>query len=159
MRLASSGIGAAIGSLKGFAEELISGGDSLTSFAQHIPIFGSSLSMLTGVMDKSFQSFQSMATSGADFGYSLASLRSTAAEARLPLETFSSMVAQNSEMLAAFGGNVTRGAKQVAGMTDALGTDLRTELQMMGLSFEEINEQMSMSAYLNRAGSRTSSQS
>lgn len=159
MRLAAGGIGSAIGSLKGFAEELISGGDSLTSFVQHIPIFGGALSMLTGVMDKSFQSFQSVASSGADFGYSLSALRSTAAEARLPLETFSSMVAQNSELLAGFGGNVTRGAKQVAGMTDALGTDLRTELQMMGLSFEEINEQMSMSAYLNRAGSRTSSQS
>ena len=158
MRLASSGIGAAIGSLKGFATELLAGGDSLTSFAQHIPIFGSSISLLTGVLDKSFNSFQSVATSGADFGYSLSALRSTAADARLPLETFSSMVAQNSELLAGFGGNVTRGARQVAGMTDALGTDLTEELLKMGLSFEEINEQMSMSAYLNRSGSRTSTE-
>ena len=74
MRLAANGIGSAIGSLKGFAQELVSGGDSLTSFAQHLPIFGSSLSLLTGVLDRSFQSFQSIATSGAVFGYSLADL-------------------------------------------------------------------------------------
>lgn len=154
LRLASSGIGAAIGSLKGFAEELISGGDSLTSFAQHIPIFGSTLSMLTGIMDRSYVSFQSMAKSGGDLGYDLESLRTTAAESRLSIEEFSSFVAQSSTMLAAFGGTVSIGAKQVAGMTDALGNDLRTELQMMGLSFEEINESMAMSAYLNRTGSK-----
>jgi hypothetical protein len=154
LKLAASGIGAAIGGLKGLAEELITGGDSLSSFVQHIPVFGGTLSMLTGIMDRSYVSFQSMAKSGGDLGYDLEKLRTTAAESRLNIEEFSSFVSQSSTMLAAFGGTVSIGAKQVAGMTDALGKDLRTELQMMGLSFEEINESMAMNAYLNRTGSK-----
>ena len=153
-KLASAGIGAAIGGLKGFADELLTGGDSLSSFAQHIPIVGSTLTMFTGILDRSYQSFQSMATAGADFGYSLADLRSTAAASRLPLEEFSAMVAQNTQMMAGFGGTVTQGARQVAGMTDALGSDMLTQLQAMGLSMEQVNEQMSLSAYLNRSGNR-----
>ena len=155
LKLATAGIGAAIGGLKGLTEELISGGDSLSSFAQHIPIVGSTLTMFTGVLDRSYQAFQSMALSGADFGYSLADLRSTAADARLPLETFSSMVAQNSKQLAAFGGTVTRGARQVAGMTDALGKETREQFLAMGFTMEDLNEMMSRNAYLNRAGSRS----
>jgi len=154
MRLAMNGIGAAVGSLKGFAEELLHGGDTLSSFAQHVPIVGSALTMFTGIIDNSYSNFKMMAASGADFGYSLADLRQTAADARLPLEEFSSMVANNSKMLAAFGGNVTQGARQVAQMTDNLGGETLVQLQAMGLSMEQINEQMSLSAYLNRAGSR-----
>lgn len=153
-KLASASIGAAIGGLKGFADELLTGGDSLSSFAQHIPVVGSTLTMFTGILDRSYQSFQSMATAGADFGYSLADLRSTAADARLPLEDFSAMVAQNTSMLASFGGTVTSGARTVAGMTDSLGKDMLVQFQAMGLSMEQVNEQMSLSAYLNRAGSR-----
>ena len=155
LKLATAGIGAAIGGLKGLTEELISGGDSLSAFAQHVPIVGSTLTMFTGILDKSYQSFQSMALAGADFGYSLADLRSTAADARLPLETFSAMVAQNTENLAAFGGNVTRGARQIAGMTDALGSETREQFLAMGFTMEDLNESMSRNAYLNRAGSRT----
>ena len=153
-KLASASIGAAIGGLKGFADELLTGGDSLSSFAQHIPVVGSTLTMFTGILDRSYQSFQSMATAGADFGYSLADLRSTAADARLPLEDFSAMVSQNTSMMAAFGGTVTSGARTVAGMTDSLGKDMLVQFQAMGLSMEQVNEQMSLSAYLNRAGSR-----
>jgi len=155
LKLATASIGAAIGGLKGLTEELISGGDSLSDFAKHVPVVGSTLTMFTGILDRSYASFQSMALAGADFGYSLADLRSTAAEARLPLETFSAMVAQNTENLAAFGGNVTRGARQIAGMTDSLGKDTREEFLAMGFTMEDLNETMSRNAYLNRAGSRT----
>ena len=154
-KLVSMGIGAAIGGLKGLTEELISGGDSLSDFARHVPVVGSTLTMFTGILDRSYASFQSMALAGADFGYSLADLRSTAAEARLPLETFSAMVSQNSKQLAAFGGTVTRGARQVAGMTDALGKETREQFLAMGFTMEDLNEMMSRNAYLNRAGSRS----
>jgi len=153
-KLVSMGIGAAIGGLKGFANELLDGGDSLSSFVQHIPIVGSSLTMFTGILDSSYQSFQLMAKSGADFGYDLEGMRTTAATARLELGEFSQLVSQSSTMMASFGGTVTQGARRTAALTDALGTDLRIQLQSMGLSMEEINDQMVMNAYLNRAGSR-----
>lgn len=153
-KLVSMGIGAAVGAVKGFAEELISGGDSLSSFARHIPVVGSTLTMFTGLLDNSYQSFQLLAKSGADFGYNLENLRTTAATARLELGEFTELVSQSSTMMASFGGTVTQGARRTAELTDALGTDLRIQLQSMGLSMEEINEQMVMQAYLNRAGSR-----
>ena len=153
-KLVSMGIGAAVGAVKGFAEELISGGDSLSSFARHIPVVGNTLTMFTGLLDNSYQSFQLLAKSGADFGYNLENLRTTAATARLELGEFTELVSQSSTMMASFGGTVTQGARRTAELTDALGTDLRIQLQSMGLSMEEINEQMVMQAYLNRAGSR-----
>jgi hypothetical protein len=153
-KLVSMGIGAAVGAVKGFAEELISGGDSLSSFARHIPVVGNTLTMFTGLLDNSYQSFQLLAKSGADFGYNLENLRTTAATARLELGEFTELVGQSSTMMASFGGTVTQGARRTAALTDALGTDLRIQLQSMGLSMEEINEQMVMNAYLNRAGSR-----
>lgn len=155
----ASGIGSAVEGVTGFAKELAFGGTALSDFARHIPIVGNSLTAFTGVIDNSFAAFQNMAKSGADFGYDLGDLRSTAANARMSLEEFSTLVQTSSNQLAAFGGNVTQGARRASQLTDSLGSELREQLLGMGLSFEEITESMAYYQYLDRAGSRARNES
>lgn len=153
--LAFSTVGALTGKFVDLTKEIMSSGDELSDFARHIPIIGNELTLLTRVVDNSFNAFKNIAKSGGEFGYSLSDLRSTAAEARLSIEDFAGFVQDSSERLATFGGTVTAGAKQISAMTDSLDSDLRQQLLGMGLTFEEINEQMAYFQYLDRAGSRT----
>ena len=146
-------IGSGVASVKGMSDALISGSNNLSDFSEHIPIVGGALSMLTGVMDNSVNTFQSMSKSGAAFDYDLGQMRSTAAQAGLSLEQFSGMISENSEKFAAFGGTVTQGARRTSQLVVSLG-EQREQLMAMGLTFEDISEQMQFYQYVNRAGSR-----
>lgn len=146
-------VGSGIRSIKGLSDELISGSNNLSDFTQHIPLAGGVISMFTGVIDNSVNTFQSMAKTGAEFDYSMGQLRSTAARAGLSLEEFAGLVNENAEQFAAFGGTVTQGARRTTQLVSALGGQ-RESLLAMGLTFEDINEQMTTYQMLTRAGAR-----
>ena len=131
----------------------IAGETSLTAFASQLPLIGNQLSVLTGLFDNSFTAFQNVASSGASFNNSLTELRNTAANARMPLEEFVSLIGANSDKLASFGGTATQGAQQIARLNKALGGQ-RIDLLNMGLGFQEINEALIEYQYLTRAGNR-----
>lgn len=151
--LSKAVVGTTLGAVQGLSSQLIRGSNELSDFAEEIPLIGNQLSMLTQVLDNSYSALNRMATSGGAFGYQLDNLRSNAARAGLSLQEFSGFVDSNAEQLAAFGGTVTQGARRTSQMVDALG-DQREQLLGMGLSFEEINEQLQTYQYINRAGSR-----
>ena len=131
----------------------IAGETSMTAFASKVPLIGNQISILTGLFDDSFRTFQSVAGSGAAFNNSLTDLRNAAAGARMPLDEFASMVSANSDKLASFGGTATQGAQQIVKLNKALGGN-RNDLLNMGLSFQEINESLIDFQYLQRAGNR-----
>lgn len=153
LNFGSAIVGSGIRSVKGLSEELISGSNNLSDFTQHIPLAGGVISMFTGVIDNSVNTFQSMAKTGAAFDYSMGQLRSTAARAGLSLEEFAGLVNENAEQFAAFGGTVTQGARRTTQLVSALGGQ-RESLLAMGLTFEDINEQMTTYQMLTRAGAR-----
>ena len=130
-----------------------SGTDRLDAFASQVPLIGAYLGPLAGIFDDSFEAFQAVAGSGAAFNNSLTEMRSAAAGARMPLEQFTSLVAANSDKLAAFGGTATGGAQQIVSLNKALGSQ-REDLLNMGLSYEGINEALIDYQYLQRAGNR-----
>ena len=146
-------LGSGIRSIQGLTDSLISGTNNLSDFTRHIPLAGGVISMFTGIIDNSVTTFQSMAKTGAAFDYSMGQLRSTAAQAGLSLEQFAGLVNQNSQEFAAFGGTVTQGARRTVQLVEALG-DQRESLLGMGLTFEDINEQMTTYQMLTRAGAR-----
>ena len=131
----------------------IAGETSMTAFASQVPLIGNQISILTGLFDDSFRTFQNVAGSGAAFNNSLTDLRNSAAGARMPLDEFASMVSANSDKLASFGGTATQGAQQIVALNRALGGN-RNDLLNMGLSFQEINEALIDFQYLQRAGNR-----
>ena len=146
------------GSITGLANELASGSRDISDFAQHMPIMGNAMSRVTGIVDDSFNAFQSLATSGATFGNSLGELRSQAAGAGLTLQEYSQVIGNNTENLAQFGGTVERGARSTAQMMDALGSQ-RAELQALGVTQEELNESLIFYQTITRSGARAENRS
>lgn len=140
-------------SVTGLVGKLIDGGDRLSDFTQYVPIVGSSLTTLANYIDDTFEAFQTLSMSGASFGNSLNTLRLTATSARLSLDQFTNLVANNTEKLSMMSGSVTKGAKAVSNMTDQLGST-RQELLSMGFSFEDINEAMLDYAVMTRSRGR-----
>lgn len=146
------------GSITGLASELASGSRDISDFAQHMPAAGSAFARVTGIVDDSFNAFQSLATSGASFGNSLGELRSQAAGAGLTLQEYSQVIGNNTESLAQFGGTVERGARSTARMMDALGNQ-RAELQALGITQEELNESLIFYQTITRSGARAENRS
>jgi len=140
-------------SVTGLATQLLTGGSSMAEFTSYIPILGSGISVLAGYLDNTFESFRTLSMTGASFNNNLNELRVASARARLNLDQFTNVVSKNSEILAAFGGTATKGAKAMAEMTAQLG-DQRQMLLGMGFNFEEINEAMINYAYLTRTQGR-----
>ena len=160
-RLANFGVkalGAVSNSAIGLATELASSSNNLSDFAQHIPIAGRHLARLTGIIDVSFNSFQSIATSGAAFSYDLGELRSQVASSGLSMQEYSQFVRDSSQAMAGFGGTVERGARRTQRMMDALG-EQRVELQALGLTQEDLNESLVHYQHLTRVGAQTEQRS
>ena len=81
-------------------------------------------------------------------------LRKTALEAGLTQEQFSKVIADNSEALASFGGDVTSGGKKLAKVVGNFGEGTRKELLNLGISVEDQSQGVAeYMATLQRGGS------
>ena len=142
-------IGISVNLIKAFGD----GTGTLTDMVSAIPGIGSILGMFTGYLDNTLTVFQQLSSSGASFNNNLTLIRTSAAGAKVSLESFASLIGSNTEGLAAFGGTVTQGAIMFGKARTAL-NKYEGDLLNMGLTFEEINEGLMDYMTLNRAGSR-----
>ena len=138
--LAVKGFGTLLGSAVGLGKELVMGGDRLTDFAQHIPIVGSHLSILTGFIDSTVDNFRSLTSVGVDFGGSLFEVQAMAARSGLSLETFTNTIRNNSQDLALFGGGAREGAKRFTQISGILQKNFGPQFSNLGLTMEETAE-------------------
>lgn len=146
--LAMRGVGQVMASLAGMTKSLLAGEDSMQAYASQIPIFGSLLGSIAGYLDRSVDAFREMSSVGAGFNNDILAMRKTAAANNLTLEEFSTVVRNNSEILAALGGTVTGGVQRFTAMNQALKeTGTFEQLKGMGFSIADINE--GMADYLN----------
>jgi len=156
-------LGAAAGVTTNFVKELATGGDELGDFAQHIPIIGGSLGMLTGFLQDSLDTFRTLSDVGAGFGNDLLELRKVAASAGLPLDMFGSLVLQNADSMSLLGNTTSQGAKVFAGLAkDMRAGDIGRRLLNMGFTTEELTEGLGnyidLQARLGRAGQMSNQQ-
>ena len=107
---AVSGLFGVFSSMKNMSAELMFGGENLSDFAQHIPIIGGHLSMLTGMIDDNLAAFRELSSVGARFGDGLNDIRAASAAAAMPLDEFVNLVSQNSMTMKMFGSDVASGA-------------------------------------------------
>ena len=157
LSLALNAVSSVASSVFNLGSELALGGSKLSDFAQHVPIVGSYLTTFTGHLDSTFEVFRDVSSSGASFNNSMQDMMRAAAGARMDVESFGAMVANNSKELAAIGGTATKGAQMIGKLQQGLG-GMRDDLLNMGFTFEEINEGMISFANINRAGSRAQKQ-
>jgi hypothetical protein len=141
-------LGGAVGAGTNFVKTLIDGGDTLTDFAQHVPIIGSQLSLLTGMIDSAVVSFRELSGAGVSFGEGIFEARRMAAEASMSLERFSRVVTENSVSLALLGGNANEGARRFAQISKIVNDEFRGSLMNLGFELDEIAE--FTGAYLNQ---------
>lgn len=156
-------LGAAAGITTNFVKELATGGDELGDFAQHIPVVGGSLGMLTGFLQDSLDTFRALSDVGAGFGNDLLELRRVAASAGVPLDMFASLISQNADSMRLLGNTTSQGATVFAKLAkDMRSGDIGRRLLNMGFTTEELTEGLGnyidLQARLGRAGQMSNAQ-
>ena len=123
-------------SFVGLGKAAFEGQGSISAFTDNIKGLG----FIGNRLDVNIETFRQLSQSGANFGKSIVDLRLAAAEAALPLDDFASLVANNSQNLAALFGSTTQGARGIAELgriTREVGID---RLAPLGFTVDEINE-------------------
>jgi len=123
-------------SFVGIGKAAFEGQGNISAFTDNVKGLGT----LGNRLDVNVETFRQLSQSGANFGKSIVDLRMAAAEAALPLDDFASLVANNSQNLAALFGSTTQGAQRIAELgriTREVGID---RLAPLGLTVDEINE-------------------
>ena len=137
---AVSGLFGVFSSMKNMSAELMFGGENLSDFAQHIPIIGGHLSMLTGMIDDNLAAFRELSSVGARFGDGLNDIRAASAAAAMPLDEFVNLVSQNSMTMKMFGSDVASGALSFSKMSKELRDGPGKALMGLGFTSTELNE-------------------
>ena len=123
-------------SFVGLGKAAFRGEGSISAFTDNVL----GLQTLGNRLDVNIETFRQLSQSGANFGQSIVALRTAAAEAALPLDDFASLVANNSQNLAALFGSTTQGAQAIARL-GAITREVGIErLAPLGLTVDEINE-------------------
>jgi hypothetical protein len=123
-------------SFMGLGKAAFEGSGSISAFTDNVKGLG----LLGNRLDVNIETFRQLSQTGANFGQSIVALRTAAAEAALPLDDFASLVANNSNNLAALFGSTTQGARGIAELgriTREVGID---RLAPLGFTVDEINE-------------------
>lgn len=123
-------------SFVGIGKAAFEGQGSISAFTDNVRGLG----LLGNRLDVNIETFRQLSQTGANFGQSIVELRNAAANAALPLDDFASLVASNSQNLAALFGSTTQGAQRIAELgriTREVGID---RLAPLGFTVEEINE-------------------
>ena len=131
--------GAVATGAQGLAMELLSGGNRMSDFLQHIPFVGNALGGLTGMLEQQVDNFRDLSEVGAGFGNSVLGLTKAATDAGMGVAQFTEFVGQNSQNMMLLGGTVTEGAKQFGRLTRQIRNSDR-DFQGMGFTFEALNE-------------------
>ena len=142
-----------LGSLQGLGAGLIAFGGPLGMVAGGILTLGATIAefvtkemseiaklkveLLTKELEKSFKSFQQATAAGALFAGGMTELREVAGQAGLKQEQLTAVIANSSLALAAFGGDVTSGAKKLGAVVGEFGKGARNELLKLGISVED----------------------
>ena len=135
-----------------YNDTIEAGANAMGSWAQKIPIVGGALNsaaqatakavvLINKQADTLFQNYQSISRSGlvtgmADTFKNLESAGYTVAE----IQEYGTLMKQNAETLATFGGTAAQGAKQFADVAQSIqNSDLQTNFMMMGMTVGDIN--------------------
>ena len=139
------------GALKGIGNELLQGGDNVGDFTKHIPLLGSALAPLAGLIDNSVESYRQLSSVGGNLGNSITGVRKAAAAMEMNMDEYSSFIVGNSEALRMLGGTVGQGQERFKRMNENIkkSGDF-SSLKNLGFTVTEVNEGMADYIQLQR---------
>ena len=123
-------------SFVGLGKAAFEGSGSISAFTDNV----AGLRTLGNRLDVNNETFRQLSQTGANFGKSIVDLRLAAADAALPLDDFATLVANNSQNLAALFGSATIGAQRIAEFGRRVREDGIERLAPLGFTIDEINE-------------------
>tara|TARA_E500000081_G_scaffold40743_1_gene44417 strand:- start:899 stop:4210 length:3312 start_codon:yes stop_codon:yes gene_type:complete len=148
-------IGTAVGAIKGLGNEILQGGESFGEITKHIPLFGSTLAPLAGLIDNSVESFRQLSTVGGAIGNDITKVRRAAADMELNMDEYTQLIISNGEALRALGGDVQTGQMRFAAMNKNLkASGSFAELKNLGFTIMDLNEGMADYITLQRNSGR-----
>jgi hypothetical protein len=133
---------------------------ALGKVAGEIPIFGGILGGVIGLFqqmaamqEKNLQVYQSLTTSGINFGGSLTNLRLAASNSYMSLDAFAALMQKNSTTFAKMGGTVNDGAEAFAKMANGfIKSPAGDRLLALGYTTDQVNS--GLADYINVTGGR-----
>ena len=131
----------AANSALGLSKELVSGGDELSDFTQHIPLVGGALTGVVQIFEGLRDNFRDLSEVGAGFNNSIVEITKQAGLSGLTFAKFNELVGSNSDSMLFFGGTVSSGAREMV----RLGKDMRngnigSGLLALGFTVRDLNE-------------------
>jgi hypothetical protein len=170
--------GAALKTLYGTVEKVATGmtdlmatmanlGNSVTSAAQslnQIPVVGGVLSSVLGAVagaaDRTYRSFQSVSSVGANFGGSMTEMINSASAAGLTFDDFNGVIQKNADALRYLGGSTSEGAARLARLSKELRNNtaqygqVNDDLARLGYSTADITGSMAKYAAMQQKAGR-----
>lgn len=144
----SDSYAAATSILGNFGSTVIDTNGVLGSALSQVGSFGNAV---IKAAEAGVDTFRNLSSSGASFNNNILLMKNSAAQSRLTLDEFAGVISSNTQGLAAFGGTVTRGARVFTDASqDLFDTGLATPLLNMGMTFEEVNEDLAEYIIRNR---------
>lgn len=155
LNLLTSAVSATVGSVVNLGAEILKGGNTLTDFAQHLPIPG--LQAFSGLLDNQISLFRDLSSTGASFGNNMFEIVRVAGQAAIPIEQFSELIQKSGDGLRLFGPTVESGARQFATLAKQLRQgESGKRLMAMGFTTQELNENMIAFNEMMHVSGRTS---
>jgi hypothetical protein len=121
---------------------------ALTEMGKSIPFFGAAMvaagegaKFLLGQLQATTKAFNQVGAAGALGAEGMTGLRNQFIEAGIDLQTYTKVIAANSEALARFGGTAGDGAARFSKALGQVNRDFGHQLMSLGNSFEDIAEQ------------------
>lgn len=106
-----------------------------------VPIVGGLISTLGGILGQQVDTFRNLSASGIQLGDSLYSASSAAARAGMPLDTFTSVLKNNSASLAQFAGGAAEGARRFSEISAKMKKEgFGDKMMRLGYTMEELGE-------------------
>lgn len=129
--------------------------------ASKIPVFGGALSGVIGILSSVFEKFEQLrdtqyqlSQSGMSFNNNLMQMQAAATGTGQSLAEFAGILQSNKENVAKFGGTMTQGATQFANLSKTIRTGYGSQLAGMGISLQQINEELPGLMALQAQGAR-----
>jgi len=158
---AIAGVTSALGGLYSAAERGEGAISSFTGVFKGRGVIGNAFASLGTRLDTNIETFRQLSQTGANFGQSIVGMREAAGQALLPLDDFASLVAENSQNLAALFGSTTEGARAIASLSEGMRTASVDSLAPLGFTVDEMNSTLLLNLERQRrtfnfdAGART----
>jgi hypothetical protein len=136
-----------------FGSAIYQGTGQIQDFTDTLKAFGPIGEMFArvgSVVGSSLDMYRTLSDVGASFSQNLITMRETAARAGLPLDDFANLIGKNSEELAKLFGTTSQGAVAFSNLSKQLRSTYIEDLAPLGLTVEQLNEQLLTSFTLNR---------